>query len=229
MSKLPYLVAEINAALEVYLSGRTGQQYNRTAFILCDDGAELASKLFLLTGTPKWSDTKDNRRFKNFKDVTAEVRAVFLATRAGDHPAVDTLLSQIESRRDRRNEFFHSTHLLDLNFHARDCVEAFCDLLDYGKLLFPPIPATLGSGWDAAVEGTGNMQTCEALIRLDRKIYNDPSVGPKVNDIFAKWPRNGPKPKKKGCEVAHHAEDMHLRLAIRNGGNELRDRLRALL
>jgi len=35
MSKLPYLIAEVNAALEVYVSGRTGQQYNRTAFVLC--------------------------------------------------------------------------------------------------------------------------------------------------------------------------------------------------
>lgn len=222
MSKLPYLVAEVNAAMEVYLSGRTGQQYNRTAFILRDDGAELASKLFLLTDTPAWSDTKANGHFKRFKEVTGEVRAVFLAKRAADHLAVDTLLKRIEARRDRRNEFFHSTHLLDLNFHARDCVEALVDLLDYGKLLFP-------ADWDNAVAAAGNMETCAALLRLDKKTYGDPSVGPKVNDILAKWPRNGPKPKKKGCEVAHHAEDMHLRLAIRNGGNGLRDKLRALI
>ena len=222
MSKLPYLVAEINAALEVYLSGRTGQQYNRTAFILCDDGAELASKLFLLTDTPAWSDTKANGHFKRFKEVTAELRAVFQAKRAGDHAAVDALLTRIEGRRDRRNGFFHSTHLLDLNLHARDCVEAFCDLLDYGKLLFP-------ADWDEAVAVAGNMETCEAVIRLDRKSYSDPSIGPKVNAIFAKWRSQGEKPKTLGCEVAHHAEDMHLRLAIRNGGNSLRDKLRALL
>jgi len=113
---------------------------------------------------------------------------------------------------------FHSTTLLDFNFHARDCVEAFCDLLDYGKLLFPPDPAILGSGWEAAIAAVGNMETCEALIRLDRKTYADPSVGPKINDVLAKWPRsNGPNSKAKGCEVAHHADDMHLRLAIRNG------------
>jgi hypothetical protein len=75
MSKLPYLVAEINAALEVYLSGRTGQQFNRTAFILCDDGSELTSKLFLLTDDPAWSDAS-GRGFKNFKQVTADVRTV---------------------------------------------------------------------------------------------------------------------------------------------------------
>lgn len=222
MSKLPYLVIEINAALEVYLSGYTGQQYNRTAFILCDDGAELASKLFLLTDTSTWSDKKTNGHFKNFKDVNNEVRTVFSAKRAADHAAINTLLTSIEGRRVRRNKFFHSTDLLDLNFHSRDCVEAFCDLLDYGKLLFP-------TEWDTQVAAAGNMETCEALIRLDRKTYGDPSVGPKVNNILAGWPRNSPNPKTKGCEVTHYAEDMHLRLAIRNGGNALRDKLRALL
>lgn len=222
IEKLPYLVAEINAALEVYLSGHVGQQYNRTAFILCDDGAELAGKLFLLVDNRQWSDARASGGFKRFKDVSGEVRAVFLAKRAGDHAAVDALLKRIEGRRDRRNDFFHSTHLLDLNLHARDCVEAFCDLLDYGKLLFP-------AEWDATVGIAGNMETCEAIVRLDRKSYGDPSVGPKVNDLFAKWRSQGVKAKTLGCEVAHHAEDMHLRLAIRNGGNSLRDKLRGLL
>ena len=222
MSKLPYLVAEINAALEVYISGRTGQQYNRTAFILCDDCAELASKVFLLGDDKRWSDKGVGKPFKSFMDVSGEVRAVFMAKRAADHAAVDALLKKIEARRERRNKFFHSTDLLDLTLQARDCVESFCDLLDYGRLLFP-------TGWDTEVDAAGSMETCEALIRLDRKTYGDPGVWPKVNDILAKWPRNGPKPRKKGCEVAHHAEDMHLRLAIRNGGNALRDRLRALL
>ncbi|OPY67296.1 MAG: hypothetical protein A4E62_02314 [Syntrophorhabdus sp. PtaU1.Bin002] len=138
------------------------------------------------------------------------------------YPIADALLKRIEGRRKRRNDFFHSTHLLDLNFHSRDCIEAFCDLLDYGKLLFP-------TEWDGAVAITGNMETCEAIIRLDKKGYGDPGVLPKFNAILGGWPRRGPSPKTKGCEVAHHAEDMHLRLAIRNGGKDLRDRLRALL
>lgn len=222
MSKLPYLVAEINAALEVYLSGRTGQQYNRTAFILCDDCAELASKLFLIINDPRWTDKGAGKPFKSFKDVTAEVRDVFAAKRAADHIAVDALLKRIESRRDRRNEFFHSTHLLDLNFHARDCVEAFVDLFDYGKLLFL-------AEWDIAIAATGNMETCEAIVRLDKRAYGDPSVLPRLNDVLSKWPRTGPKPRKKGSEVANHAEDFHLRLCIRNGGKILRDKLRSLL
>lgn len=222
MSKLPYLVAEVNAAIEVYLSGRTGQQYNRTAFILCDDCAELASKLFLLTDTPAWSDTKANGHFKRFKEVTGELRAVVLAKRAADHPAVDTLLKRIESRRDRRNEFFHSTHLLDLTLQPADCVRAFVDLLDYGKLLF-------GAEWNDAVAATGNMETCEAVLRIDKKSFGDPSVTPRLNAILKRQARCGERPTKRGCEVAHHPEDFHLRLAIRNGNKELRDRLRALL
>src|SRR5438552_1157537 len=109
MSKLPYLVHEINAAMEVYVSGRTGQQYNRTVFILCDDAAELANKLFLITDAPAWSETKTNGRFKRFKEVSAEVRNVVQTQRPADHAAVDVLLRRIEARRDRRNAFFHST------------------------------------------------------------------------------------------------------------------------
>lgn len=223
MNKLPYLVQEINAAMEIYLSGRTGQQYNRTAFILCDDGAELASKLFLLTSDPDWSDKKPKSHFKRFKEITSEVRKVFTTKRIPDHIAVDTLLNRIELRRGRRNEFFHSTHLLDLNLHARDCVEAFVDLLDYGRLLFP-------KDWDDTVAAaTGNMETCEVILRLDKKAFGDPSVTCKVNAILKAQPRQGVQPTKKGCEVAHHPEDYHLRLCIRNGGKGLRDKLRALL
>ncbi len=229
MSKLPYLVGEINAALEVYLSGRTGQQFNRTAFILCDDCAELASKLFLITDRPTWSDKKAKGGFKRFKEFTADVRTVFHSKRPADYPTADALLKRIEERRDRRNDFFHSTQLLDLTLQANDCVEAFCDLLDYGKLLFPPDAATPDSGWEANVEATRNMETCEALLRLDKKAYGDPSVTPKINTILKRQPRQGERATGKGCEVVHHPEDHHLRLCIRNGGKALRDKLRALL
>lgn len=220
--KLPYLVAEVNAAMEVYLSGRIGQQYNRTSFILCDDCAELANKLFLLADNRHWSDTRPDGRFKNFRDVSAEVRAVFQARRAADHATADALLQRIEGRRERRNKFFHSADLLDLNLQPADCVRAFVDFLDYGKLLF-------GADWEEAVEATGNMETCEAVLRVDKKTYADPSVGPKMDAILRKQPRLGVTPTTKGCEVAHHPEDIHLRLAIRNGNKTLRDKLRALL
>ncbi len=229
MSKLPYLVQEVNAALEVYLSGRTGQQFNRTAFILCDDGTEIASKLFLIEDNPGWSDGKQGGGFKSYLTVMGEVLAVFHAKRTPDVATVDALRARMLARRQRRNETFHTTKLLDMNFHARDCVEALCDLLDYGRVLFPPDPAIPGSGWEATVAATGSMETCEAIVRLDRKSYGDPGVGPKVNALLGGWPRATRDAKRKGCEVAHHAEDMHLRMAITNGGKLLRDRLRTLL
>ncbi len=222
MSKLPYLISEINSAIEVYLSGRTGQQYNRTAFILCDDGAELASKLFLLTDTPTWDDRKAKGHFKRFNEITKDVRAVFKAKRAAEYDAVDALLINFEGRRGRRNDFFHSTHLLDLTVQGAECVRAFVDLLDYGKLLF-------GADWDAAVVANGTMETCEAVLRIDKKSFADPSVHPLLNDVLKRQPRSGPKPTKCGCEISHHPEDIHLRLVIRNGGKELKDELQKLL
>ncbi|HEV3437289.1 MAG TPA: hypothetical protein VG122_08020 [Gemmata sp.] len=96
------------------------------------------------------------------------------------------------------------------------------DLLDYGKLLFL-------TDWDLAVAATSNMETCEAVLRIDKKSYGDPSVLPKLNDILKKQQRQGVTPTTKGCEVAHHPEDIHLRLAIRNGNKALRDKLRGIL
>ena len=75
MTKLRHLVAEVDAALDIYLAGRTGQQFNKVAFILADDCCELASKLYLITLSPAWSDARANGGFKSFKNVTAEVRA----------------------------------------------------------------------------------------------------------------------------------------------------------
>lgn len=222
MDKLRYLVAEVNAAIEVYLSGRTGQQYNRTAFILCDDCCELSNKLFLLVDDPQWSDTRAGGRFKNFRVITSEVQAVFRQKRQADVPAVDALLRNIEGRRDRRNKFFHSTDLLDLTIQSRDCVEAFCDMLDLAALLFP-------NDWATHVAAEANMETSEAVLRVDRKALYDPSVHARMNTILQSQERLGERASKRGCEIVHHPEDFHLRLAIRNGQKSLRDKLNALL
>jgi hypothetical protein len=219
MTKLRHLVAEVDAALDIYLAGRTGQQFNKAAFILTDDCCELASKLFLITQNPAWDDDKrvdktvGNPKWKNFKDVTAEVRAA--------RPASAGVLARIEARRDRRNGFFHSAHLLDLTLQPRDVKDALSDLLDYGALLF-------GAEWEEEVKGQGNLETSSIIIRLDCKAHGDPSIGPKVANIFSKRKRTEVQ-KAKGCEVTHHPDDHHLRLAVRNGGKELRDILQALL
>lgn len=72
------------------------------------------------------------------------------------------------------------------------------------------------------------METSEALIRLDHKTYGDPIISAMVNEILSRWPRNVPNSKEKGYEVAHYAEDMHLSLAIWNGGRLLRNKQKAL-
>jgi hypothetical protein len=96
-------------------------------------------------------------------------------------------------------------------------------MLDYGENLF-------GERWRNEVAAAGNLETTAALVRLDCAAYSNPAITQKVIEVFAKHKRNADmKPRKVGCEVAHHPDDNHLRLAIRNGGKGLRDKLKALL
>lgn len=214
IGKLRHLVAEVDAAIDIYLAGRTGQQFNRVAYILADDCCELASKLYLLTRDPNWSDQTANG-FRTFKAVTQQVRNAF--------PAANGILDRIVARRDRRNGFFHSAHLLDLNLHARDVKEALLDVLDYGEMLF-------GANWNEHVAATGSLETTQLLLRLDCLAHTDPRIPGKVSAVFANLKGGGKAAAKaKGCEIAHHPDDHHLRLAIRNGGPELRAKLAALL
>lgn len=219
MTKLRHLVAEVDAALDIYLAGRTGHQFNKAAFILADDCCELASKLFLINTNPAWDDdkrtdkTKGRPQWKNFKDVTGEVRAAL--------PATDDVLTRIEARRERRNGFFHSAHLLDLTLQPRDVKDALSDLLTYGSLLF-------GAEWEKEVKAQGNLETAAVIVQLDCRAHADPRIGPKVASVFANRKRTQ-SPQTKGCEVASHPDDHYLRLAVRNGGKELRDILQALL
>lgn len=223
MGQLTYLLDEICAGVEIYYTGRTGGQYLKTAFILCDDYTELTSKLFLLTDDTAWSDTKSNSRFKNFHDIQKDVQKVFKLKKLSAFEQIEKLHAEMAKRRVRRNDFFHSTHLLDLSVTQRICVEAFCDLLEYGKLLF-------GEIWTTELCSARNMETMGILLLLERKSFSDPSVTPKVNDILAKWPRNiVATPSKKGVHITSHPEDLHLRLCVVSGGQDLKEKLKTLL
>ena len=215
MSKLRHLVGEVEAAFDIHLAGRSTEQFNRTVFILVDDAVELAAKLFLIERDPNWSDAKAKGGFKNFRHVMGEVRAA-----AGD-AHIDALLTLAEARRQRRNEFFHSTHLLDLTIPRHEINLALADLFDLGVALFP--------GWGAEVEAAGNLETAEAVVRLDCRARSDPSLTPRVMAVFERHQRASGKARARGCEVVFHPEAHHLRLAVRNGGKVLRDTLRALL
>jgi hypothetical protein len=146
MGQLRYLLLEVCAGVEIFFTGRSGSVYLKTAFILCDDYTELASKLFLLTDDPKWSDKDKHGRFKKYHTVLNDVRGVISAKRAADLPKLNTLQAEMKNRRRSRNDFFHSANLLNLNVAAHNCVEAYCDLLDYGHLLL------VKNGWMRLME-----------------------------------------------------------------------------
>ncbi|MEH1893070.1 MAG: hypothetical protein V7K92_27850 [Nostoc sp.] len=223
MSQLTYLMDEICAGVEIYYTGRQGGQYLKTAFILCDDYTELTSKLFLLTKNPSWSDTKANGKYKNYYDIQQNVQAEFAAGSA-ELAQIQAFHTRMKARRDRRNDFFHSTHLLDLSVTPRNCIEAFLDLLNYGELI-------CGSDWTTELQASRNLDSLSIFLKLEHKSFSDPSIMYKVNDILrdsrcniSKLPRNA-----KGVHVATHPEDLHLRLCVIHGGQELRDKLSALI
>lgn len=219
---LTYLMDEICAGVEIYYTGRTGGQYLKTAFILCDDYSELVAKFFLLTHNPHWTDRKPNNRFKHYHDVLREVQGVVATKLAPQLQRVKDFQASMTNRRKRRNDFFHSTTLLDLSVTPRNCVESFCDLFEYGEILLVP-------DWRTALETCRNLETLEVMLRLEKLAFSDPSFTPKMNKILQDWPRNTRNNKKKGAHVAEYPEDLHLRLCVTCGGKALRDKLKALL
>lgn len=218
---LTYLMDEICAGVEIYFTGRTGGQYLKTAFILCDDYTELVSKFFLLTDNPAWSDQKSTNRYKNYHDIMTEVVTV-LETKMHPQPTrVKQLQNAMKNRRIRRNDFFHSTGLLDLSVTPRNCVESFCDLLEYGEML-------LASDWRATLNTSRNLETFQVLLNLEKRAFSDPSITPKVNQILQGWPRNTQSNRKRGLHLAEYPEDLHLRLCVTCGGKALLAKLKAL-
>lgn len=222
MSQLTYLIDEICAGVEIYFTGRTGGQYLKTAFILCDDYTELTSKLFLLTDNPSWSDQKAGGKFKNYHNIQVDVQDVFRAKRPSELAQIIKLHGNMKTRREHRNDFFHSTRLLELNVSQRYCVEAFCDLLDYGTLLF-------GSEWKDEVKAARDLESFETLLRLEKKSFSFPAITNTVSQILRDCPRNLSSASRRGVHITTHPEDLHLRLCIRDGGQELKDKLASLL
>lgn len=226
MSKLSYLMDEIGAGMEIYYSGRTGGQYLKTAYILCDDYVELVTKLYLVEEITGWTDKKSGGGFKNFHDLLKDADNALKSHRAPEVLArVKVLQQNMSDRRKRRNDFFHSTHLLDLSVTQRVCVEAFCELMEYGEALFQ-------SGWKSGVQSRYRMETLATLFRLEHRSFSDATVWPRVNEVLKNLPRRSQEKQtisKKGTQYAEHPEDLHLRLCLDWGGQDLRDKLKAML
>src|SRR5262245_20842425 len=110
MARLTYLLDEICAGLEIYYSGRTGGQYDKTSFLLCDDYVELTSKLYLTENDPRWVDTLPGGRFKNFHKIVDEVHELY-ESKSGVDTTLEGIIQRSKERRARRNDFFHSTRL----------------------------------------------------------------------------------------------------------------------
>jgi len=222
VTKLPYLIDEICAAVEIYYTGREGMQYVRTAFILCDDYTELVAKLFLLTDDAEWSDKKKDDHFKSYHQILSDTETLFAEKRPADIIAVRDLHARMRDRRRSRNGFFHSTHLLDLSLNRRAVVEAFCDLFTYGELLFP-------CDWQKHVESSRNLDTMRVLLIIEKAGFSDPSLWPKAAAMIRACPRNAYSRAKVGVHLTRFPDDFHLRLCVTYGSNILRDKLKALI
>ncbi len=224
-SQLNYLIDEIEGALAIYYSGRTGGQYRKTAFILCDDYTELLSKLFLLEDDSNWTDKKSKNGFKNFHEVLQDVKLIFNDKQSDDLDELMKLHEAIRDRRKRRNDFFHSTHLLDLNVNHRGCVDALCDLIRYGGLL-------MGDEWNRTIRSRLRMDTFCTLLKIEQGSFDDATLWPRVDEILKNWPRRDNNKKtisRKGTQYAQHPEDMHLRMCVDWGGRDLAEKLKSLL
>jgi hypothetical protein len=221
MVNVMHLAEEICAGAEIYYTGRTGGQYFKTAFILCDDYTELASKLYLVTSNPDWSEKHQNGRWKAYRDVLADALELYTHGDSDDVSRVAELQAGMAQRRERRNGFFHSAHLLDLSLTFRACIEAYCDLFEYCGLLF--------SDWDRAMASVRNLETLSVLFQLEHCALSDPSVNGRINEVIGEWSRNRASTKGTGVQESQFPEDLHLRMCVISGSAELRDRLQSVL
>lgn len=167
-------------------------------------------------------------RFKNYHRVLQDVHDVFNNNRVTEVSIVDNLHTRMKERRELRNDFFHSAKLLRLSIDRNDCIEAFCDLCDYGELLFQ-------RNWRNALPAGRTLGTLEILLRLELKSYGNPSLISKVNEILENCPqyllfdKKSISTTKKGIQISKYPADLHLILSVIGGGQELRDKLSVLL
>ncbi len=159
--------------------------------------------------------------FKSYDEVLNDVRVVFDKKRTKEVAALDRLQNAMKARRKQRNGFFHSAHLLSLTIDKLQCVEAFCDLLDYGELLFR-------DAWREEISGVRNLDTLQVLLRLEKKSFGDPALTERMSRILQNWPRND-QARARGNLVTMHPSDLYLRLCVIHGGPELRRQLETLL
>ena len=226
MPELVYLVDEIGSGMEIYFSSRLVGRYDKTAFILCDDYVELLSKLWLVENVTDWKDTRENGSYKNFPQILGEVgKHKRDHCHTDEHRRIVELTNQMKKRRSRRNDFFHSPSLLDLNVRKRGCVEAFCDLTEFGELLF-------GDDWRREIKSNTKADILCTLFQLEKMAIANSTIEHSINEIFENLPRRRQDLRtipKRGTQYANYQDDLYLRLCLDWNGDELRNTLKALL
>lgn len=181
MSRAQDLVDLIQTTNEIYLMNPS--RNIRSAFIQIDDVVELIMKSHLQQKAKNWSAEKSSGRFKNFRDVSEEVQALFPTD-----SALKELLERILSRRENRNHFFHDQEQSGLTVSGERCLHAFCDLYLLMETLFPSTIAN---------NATPVMNAQMAAIRALHKAESDPVKKGKYNDILRNWSNEESKPRLK--------------------------------
>jgi len=160
-------------------------------------------KLCLVENVNDWSDSRTNGSFKNFPQIFNDVRNGKNGhVHPDEHHRIIELTDQMKERRTRRNDFFHSSHLLDLNVNNRECVEAFCDLIELGELLF-------GDDWRREIEVNTKTDILCALFQLEKMTFPDPTIEPCINELLESWPK----------QRKRTPEDIQERHAVRGMSN----------
>jgi hypothetical protein len=221
VTTLRHLADEICVGLQIYVSGRAGSHL-KTAFVLCDDYTELATKLYLIRQDKKWSDQRSTGGFKNYHEVLKDLVNSIARERAHLLSAVEVLHVSMHARRSRRNIFFHSTTLLDLQTSRKDTAEALTDLFRYCELLFE-------DDWSRAIAETADLEALTLMVRLDDAASRDSTLLTRVNALFARQPKNVTNKKQQGVHLVAFPEDLHALMCAKWGGQDIINDLRDLL
>lgn len=88
-----------------------------------------------------WTANKEGGRFKNFSDITKEIKDLKPITDSSGtvnpaHQELHVVLDNIQGRRDKRNGFFHDHEQTELTINPQECLNALTDLYRLCELLF---------------------------------------------------------------------------------------------
>lgn len=243
MGQVTELAREIVAATEIFFLGKSEQQYNNATFILCDDYAEIASKLFLIQDNPRWSGA-DVGKMNDYNEARKKVRQAAQRKETADQAWLD-IFDRGEPR-DAMKQFhtvlgdvenvFNQKRIPDLPLFTRLATELKRRHTLRNDIFHSPNPLgtrvssetcvlalcdlleyaklLFGQEWQSTEDAVGRLQTWTLLLRLERKAMQDRTVRDKINALLAKRPRYSSSSAKKGVHTVKHEHDVHRHLCV---------------